>query len=250
MVRVPFRDPVNQVGSVLGIGVDITERLQSEAFGARIASALNHAGEAITVLDRDGKVVYANPAFVDMMGFTGRSVIGLPMSAFIAAGSNDKALLKEIAASLDRGETWKRRYSSLWSDGKDRMRDATVAPVRDAAGVTIGYIGVLRDVTREQQLEDELRQSQKLEAVGQLAGGIAHDFNNLLTVILGYAGQLREHIPPTRPTARPWWRSSARRSAPPISPAGCSRSAGAAPGGRRWRTSTTWRAASAPCSPG
>jgi PAS domain S-box-containing protein len=196
MVRVPFRDPVNQVGSVLGIGVDITERLQSEAFGARIASALNHAGEAITVLDRDGTVVYANPAFVDMMGFSGRSVIGLPMAAFVATGSNDKALLKEIAATLERGETWKRRYSSLWTDGKDRVRDATVAPVRDAAGTTIGYIGVLRDVTREQQLEDELRQSQKLEAVGQLAGGIAHDFNNLLTVILGYASQLREHVAP------------------------------------------------------
>ena len=193
VVRVPFVDPANQRSSVLGIGVDVTERLASEAFGARVAGALEHAGEAITVLDAQGRVVFANPAFVDMMGYTGRSVVGLPMSAFAVAGSEDKSLLREIAGKLARGEIWKQRYASLWEDGVERVRDATVAPVRDDAGNAIGFIGVIRDVTREQQLEQELRQSQKLEAVGQLAGGIAHDFNNLLTVILGYASQLQEH---------------------------------------------------------
>ncbi|MEQ8860459.1 MAG: PAS domain S-box protein [Pseudomonadales bacterium] len=195
MVRVPFLDPVTGTRSVLGMGVDVTERQESEAYGARIASALNQAGEAITVLDRRGRIVFANPAFAAMMGFGGRSVIGLNMDVFAVDGSDDDDLLAEIAETVGRGETWKRRYSSNWGDGVERVRDATVAPLRDAQGRPNGFIGVLRDVTREQQLEDELRQSQKLEAVGQLAGGIAHDFNNLLTVILGYSVQLRDQAP-------------------------------------------------------
>ncbi|MDZ7669050.1 MAG: PAS domain S-box protein [Gammaproteobacteria bacterium] len=201
ITRVPFRDPLRGQRGVIGIGVDVTARHEAEALGARIASALDQAGEAITLLDIEGRIVFANPAFIDMMDFRGRDVRGLTMAAFAVPGSNDDELITSIASTLKRGEPWRERYRSTWSDGVDRVRDATVTAVRDESGRLTGYVGVLRDVTREQQLEDELRQSQKLEAVGQLAGGIAHDFNNLLTVILGYASTLRETVPADSPAA-------------------------------------------------
>lgn len=186
MARVAFHDPVTDAPAVLGIGVDVTARHEAEALRARIATALDQAGEAIAVLDIHGRVEFANAAFTEMMAFSGDEVRGLGMDAFAVSGSNDEDLLAEIGATLRRGAIWKRRYTSDWADGT-RVRDASVAPFRGADGRMAGFIGVLRDVTRETQLEDELRQSQKLDAVGRLSGGIAHDFNNLLTVILGYA---------------------------------------------------------------
>lgn len=186
MARVAFHDPVTDAAALLGIGVDVTARHEAEALRARVATALDQAGEAIAVLDIQGRVEFANAAFIEMMAFSGDDVRGLGMDAFAVSGSQDEDLLAEIRATLLRGDIWKRRYTSDWVDGP-RVRDASVAPVRGADGKQAGFIGVLRDVTRETQLENELRQSQKLEAVGRLSGGIAHDFNNLLTVILGYA---------------------------------------------------------------
>ncbi|TVS12407.1 MAG: response regulator [Gammaproteobacteria bacterium] len=190
MARLLFRDPVTDAPALLGVGVDVTDRHEAEGLRERIASALDQAGDAIALLDVRGRVEFANAAFIEMMGFRGQDVRGMGIDAFAVAGSDDDALIDEIAASLAKGEVWKRRYTSTWADG-DRVRDASVAPFRDATGRLSGYISVLRDMTREQQLEEELRQAQRLEAVGRLSGGIAHDFNNLLTVILGYTEALR-----------------------------------------------------------
>src|SRR5205085_9860966 len=83
--------------------------------------------------------------------------------------------------------------------GGRRILLHSAVPARNADGEIVGAVAVNEDVTSRRELEEELRQAQKMEAVGRLAGGIAHDFNNLLTTMLGYASLLQSELEPESP---------------------------------------------------
>ncbi|HVP29898.1 MAG TPA: PAS domain S-box protein [Myxococcota bacterium] len=189
----PYRNERGEFRIVV-IGRDVTERLRSEEERAQLLLAMEQAAEGIVMLDARGVIRYANSAFASMLGRSVPEVVGRAIDE-TADGRGDHLLIADMREKLVRGDTWKGRYESIWSDDSVHVRDATISPVRDASGSLRGYVGVLRDVTREVQLEADLRQSQKLEALGRLAGGVAHDFNNLLTAISGCVETLLEEIP-------------------------------------------------------
>ena len=139
---------------------------------------------AIWAIDLEGKVQFWNPAAESIFGWAAEDVIGrsLPIVPQDQIEEYDEWVedfrIGEVISGVERKRQRK--------DGK--LIDVVIwtAPLRDAAGEIRGTIAIDSDVSQHKLLEEQFRQSQKLEAVGQLAGGVAHDFNNLLTIIQGY----------------------------------------------------------------
>ena len=172
---------------------DITERKQAEEAHARLVTAVEQAAESILITDTRGTILYVNPALEKTSGYTSAEVLGRSPSLF-KSGKHDAVFYQRMWDVLRSGETWSGHFINRHKDGSLYEEESTISPVRDAAGKIVNYVAVKRDVTREVQLEAQFRQSQKMEAVGQLAGGVAHDFNNILAVIQLQAGLLRaEH---------------------------------------------------------
>lgn len=152
----------------------------------RLAIAIDQAAESVTITDAAGVIRYVNPAFERITGYSRTEAIGR-RSDIISSGKHDRAFYRNLWETIGSGKVWKGHFINRRKNGEIYEVDATISPVRDAEGNIIQYVAVKRDVTNEIQLEKQLRQAQKMEAIGVLAGGIAHDFNNILGAILGYA---------------------------------------------------------------
>jgi len=172
---------------------DVTERVRARTETARLAAAVEQAAEAVVIVGLDGAVVYANAAFERISGYARDEIIGRDWRR-LSSPERDRAAVGAILAAVAQGQPWSGVFVQRRKDGSLYQADSAISPVRDAAGRIINYLGIQRDVTRERDLEAQLRQAQKLEAVGQLATGIVHDLNNMLSVILANAELLSESL--------------------------------------------------------
>lgn len=172
--------------SVVAIVRDVTETLRAQEAQTRLMTAIEQAAEGIVITDIDGIIAYVNPAFERITGYTRDEAIGKTPS-ILRSGRHEDAFYADLWKVITSGETWSGRLHNKKKDGTIYQEETTISPVRDQSGEIVNYVAVKRDITREVALEAQWRQSQKMEAVGQLAGGIAHDFNNLLQAIMAHA---------------------------------------------------------------
>jgi PAS domain S-box-containing protein len=152
----------------------------------RLSTAIEQTVDSVIITDTKGTIVYVNPAFEQVSGYNRHEVIG-QNSRILKSGKQDVAFYEKLWKTVSAGQVWHGRFINKKKDGTFYTLDATITPVRDEDDKVVNYVALQRDVTRELQLEDQLRQSQKMEAIGRLAGGVAHDFNNILTVINGHS---------------------------------------------------------------
>ena len=178
--------------------VDISQLKRTEESQARLATAVEQAAETIVITDPRGTIVYANPAFERITGFSREEALG-QNPRLLKSGKHDANFYRRMWETLLAGQVWSGRIINKRKDGQLIEEEATLSPVFDTAGKLINFVAVKRDVTREVALEVQNRQAAKMEAVGQLAGGVAHDFNNQLQVILGSAEVILESVPADAP---------------------------------------------------
>jgi two-component system cell cycle sensor histidine kinase/response regulator CckA len=189
----PIRDAAGQVMGTSAVARDVTGRQATEARLRLLAHALESTNEMVSVTDVEDRFTFVNAAFLRAYGYAESEVIG-QRPALLQSDQTPEVILGEILRD-SRGGGWAGELLNRRKDGTEFFISLNTSTVRGDHGEIIGLLGVARDITDRRSLESQLRQSQKMDAVGQLAGGIAHDFNNLLTVIQGCAGFLAEAMP-------------------------------------------------------
>jgi len=150
----------------------------------RLAMAIEQAAEIIVITDGQGLIQYVNPAFETVTGYTSKEVVGRN-SNILKSGRQAAAFYRALWETIRSGKIWSGRFVNRNKNGALYTEEATISPVRDADGTIVNYVAVKRDITAELDIQAQLNQAQKMEAVGCLAGGMAHDFNNILQVMMG-----------------------------------------------------------------
>ena len=186
---------VPAVNGIVTNSRDVTARTNAEKALRFQAHLLDTVQQSVIATDRQGKVTYWNKFAEHLYGWTASDTLGRALSDFLV-GPDLREQGEEIVRSVLAGESWTGDFRVMRRDGTSFVAHVTDSPIKDESGTVVGIIGISMDSTERRLLEEQLRQAQKMDAIGQLAGGVAHDFNNILTAITSYSDMLLMDLEP------------------------------------------------------
>jgi len=184
-----LRDQKGHPTGIIGVTRDISERKHAEEAlresEEKYRTVLEANPDPVVVYDIEGKVTYFNPAFTRVFGWTLAERLGNKMDIFVPAEAwrEAKMMIEKVLAGERFSSIETLRYNKK---GETIPVSVSGAIYKDKNGHPIGSVINLRDISHQKKLETQLKQAQKMEAIGTLAGGIAHDFNNILSSVIGY----------------------------------------------------------------
>ena len=194
----PYRDAHGEIAGLLGICRDITARKRAEEeirqSQQKLRIHFEHTPLAVIEWDLEFRVTAWNPSAERIFGYSRQEALGRHATFIIPAQYRPQ--VDEVWQRLLKQEGGARSTNdNLTKDGRTISCEWYNTPLVDDSGRVLGVASLAQDISERVALEERLRHSQKMEAVGRLAGGVAHDFNNLLTVILGYSQILADNVP-------------------------------------------------------
>jgi PAS domain S-box-containing protein len=203
----PLHDEQGQAVFHIGFVEDITESREAQKAlrqsTERLQAVLNAAVDGIVLIDTRGRIQSVNPSVQKMFGYTPEELVGENVKILMPAPwreEHDGYLTRYLATGEARIIGIGRQVEGRRRDGSTFPLDLAVSEVRH--GDEVFFLGTLRDISERVRLEAEIRQAQKMEAIGRLAGGVAHDFNTLLGTIRGYSEILLGALPRDVPLHR------------------------------------------------
>ncbi|MFH0958143.1 MAG: PAS domain S-box protein [Pseudomonadota bacterium] len=182
--KIPILNADGTAQFLLGISEDITERKQFEESQRLLSTAIEQAAEAVVITDSNGIIQYVNPAEEKSSGYGRDELIGKGVDIF-KSDKHDDIFYGDLWATIRSGKVWTGHFINRKKDGSLYHEDATISPVYDQSGNLANFVSVKHDITKQIELQEQLFQAQKMEAIGNLAGGFAHDFRNMLQVVMG-----------------------------------------------------------------
>jgi len=162
------------------------EQQTAEASLRKLSRAVEQSADTIVITDRHGIIEYVNPAFETLTGYSQSEACGQTLR-ILKSGEQGAEFYEGMWSTVLAGNIYRGILVNRKKNGDLYYVEQSVSPVRDTEGRITHFISNGRDLTERLRLEAELRQAQKMDAIGHLAGGVAHDFNNLLTIITSYS---------------------------------------------------------------
>ncbi len=201
-----YPDSEGKAAGIVGTWVDVTEQKKAEKHlnerERYFRSILANMHEDIFVIGRDYRICDVNRHFLETIKRKRKQIVGRPCYEVLQNArrpcflDGKRCRLEDV---FQTGNPDSENREMVRADGKKATVNVLYSPLRDETGKVVKGILAVRDISHEVRLESELRQAQKMEAIGTLAGGIAHDFNNILGIILGYTELTRFQLPPETP---------------------------------------------------
>lgn len=183
---------------VLELEENLARRRETEEELLKLSAAIMQCPVSIVITDTQGNIEFVNPKFSQITGYSAEEARG-NTPRILKTGETSPEEYARLWATISAGNVWQGEFHNRKKTGELFWEYATISPLKNQQGVITHYIAIKEDISERRDLENQLRQAQKIEAIGTLAGGVAHDFNNILTVIIGFGNILEMKMPPNDP---------------------------------------------------